>query len=67
MAATDISRTVGTENADIKVGLGLTMESKANSTTKAEDNVVSGVASATAETDTTPAPHAEARRVCGSG
>jgi hypothetical protein len=51
MAATDISRTVGTENAAIKVGLGLTMESKANSTTKAEENVVSGVSSATAETE----------------
>ena len=50
MAATDISRTVGTENAAIKVGLGLTMESKATSTNTAKDTTVSGVASALAET-----------------
>jgi hypothetical protein len=50
MAATDISRTVGTEDAEIKVGLGLTMESKATSTNTAKDTTVNGVASALAET-----------------
>ena len=50
MAATDISRTVGTENAEIKVGLGLTMESKAASTNTAKDTTVDGVALALAET-----------------
>ncbi|MFM7465407.1 MAG: hypothetical protein ACKO28_08070 [Cyanobium sp.] len=50
MAATDISRTVGTENAEIKVGLGLTMDSKATSTNTAKDTTVSGVAAALAET-----------------
>jgi hypothetical protein len=50
MAATDTSRTVGTENAEIKVGLGTTLTSNANSTTKAEDSTVSGVAEAIANT-----------------
>ena len=46
MAAIDRSESVGTRDAEIKVGLGLTMESKAESTNKAEDKTVSGVASA---------------------
>jgi hypothetical protein len=50
MAAIDRSESVGTRDAEIKVGLGLTMESKAESTNKAEDKTVSGVASALAET-----------------
>jgi hypothetical protein len=50
MAAIDRSETVGTRDAEIKVGLGLTMESKAESTNKAEDKTVSGAASALAET-----------------
>ena len=50
MAAIDTSRTVGTEDAEIKVGLGTTLTSNANSTTKAEDIVVTGDAEATANT-----------------